>query len=61
MKGSQLVSNILKDAGVPAEERDAIPVLADNKEILWIPGIKVGRTAVADNLSVRIWRVSLAV
>jgi tRNA(Ile)-lysidine synthase len=58
MKGSQLVSDVLKDAGIPSEDRLKIPILTDNEHILWIPGIKVGRTAIAGPDTVRILRVS---
>jgi tRNA(Ile)-lysidine synthase len=59
MKGSQLVSDVLKDAGIPVEDRRKIPILADNEHILWIPGIKVGRSAIAGSQTRRILKVSL--
>lgn len=59
LKGSQLVSDVLKDAGIPLAERAAIPILTDGTQILWIPGIKVGRTAIARPETSRILKISL--
>ena len=57
LSGSQLVSDILKDAGIPFSERSEIQVLTDGVDILWIPGLKVSRTALAAPTSAKIWRI----
>lgn len=46
MQGSRLVSDILKEARIPAALRTDRWILADrsNDEIIWIPGIRRGRT-----------------
>jgi tRNA(Ile)-lysidine synthase len=56
--GSQLVSDVLKDAGIPRSERAGIHVLTDGSAILWIPGIKVGRTAIAHIGSRKILKIT---
>lgn len=57
--GSQLVSDVLKDAGIALTDRENIPVLTDGKRILWIPGIKISREAIATETSKKILVVSL--
>ena len=59
LKGSQLVSDILKDAKIPLSERKQVSVLTSNEEILWIPGLKVSRLAVASADSPVIWKITL--
>lgn len=59
MKGSQLVSDILKDAGIPLSRRAEIRVLATEREILWVPGLKVSRIALATPESEMIWRITI--
>lgn len=48
VKGTQLVSKIIKDANIPTHERSSILVLHDDKEILWVVGLKVSRNVIAD-------------
>lgn len=59
MKGSQLVSDVLKDAGVPLSRREQYPVLVYDTEILWIPGIKVGRKGLAGPDSAVILKITV--
>jgi len=59
MKGSQLVSDVLKDAGIPLVERADIPVLSDQNGVLWIPGVKIGRSALAGNNTRCILQITL--
>lgn len=40
MDGSKKVKDILIDQKVPQRVRDKIPILSDDKGILWIPGVK---------------------
>ncbi len=60
MKGSQLVSDVLKDAGIPLSQRNNYPVLIYENEILWIPGIKIGRKGLADSGSKAILKITCA-
>lgn len=57
MKGTQLISDVLKDAGISIIERKAILVLADNEHIHWIPNLKIGRIAIATNDSTQILKI----
>lgn len=41
LKGSCPVRKILKDAGIPASQRDKFALVADEKErVVWLPGLK---------------------
>lgn len=55
MRGTQLVSKVLKDANVPVVDRDNYWILADERSVLWIPGLKISRSAVATLKSKEIW------
>jgi len=57
--GSQLVSDVLKDARIPLSDREMIPVLADETAVLWIPGIRISRKALAGPTSKIIFRITL--
>lgn len=49
MKGSQLVSDIVKDAHLGELEKRSLRLLCDpNGEIIWIPGLKRARTHLID-------------
>ncbi len=45
MKGSRLVSDIIREAKLPASQKRAVMVFVDNAsgEIIWIPGLKRSR------------------
>ncbi|OGS78830.1 MAG: tRNA lysidine(34) synthetase TilS [Candidatus Fluviicola riflensis] len=59
LKGSQAVKAALKDFGIPVNKREYFPVLTDGKTVLWLPGIKVGRSALANQYSTTILKVSM--
>lgn len=59
MAGSQLVSDVLKDARIPLSDRGMVPVLTDEKSVLWIPGIRISRKALAGLASDRIFKITL--
>lgn len=59
MKGSQSVKEVLKDFGIPLGKRADFPVLTDGKAVLWLPGVKVGRSALATVHSNIILKVSM--
>jgi tRNA(Ile)-lysidine synthase len=59
MQGKQLVSKALKDAGIPLQERNNYPILVDAQQVLWIPEIKIGKTALAQKESSNILKITL--
>jgi len=59
MKGSKLVSDILKDAGVPHSERKNIFVLHDDEKLLACPNFAVDRSALATKNTSHILKVWL--
>ena len=59
LKGSQAVNTVLKDFGIPANKRADFPLLTDGKSVLWLPGIKVGQSALANMNSREILKVSM--
>ncbi len=48
MEGSKKVKDILIDQKIPQRIRDRIPILSDDKGILWIPGVKRSNRAKSD-------------
>lgn len=48
LKGKQRVHKILKDTGIPENDRKVFNVLADERGVIWIPGIKVDKRCLAD-------------
>ena len=40
---SRTVKSLLQEAGVPASERDSLPVFCDGRGPVWIPGVDVGQ------------------
>lgn len=40
LKGKQKIWKILKEAGIPAQERASQPIIMFENEVLWVPGIK---------------------
>lgn len=59
MKGTQLVMKVLKDAGFSLQERADFYVVADENQVVWIPGFKVSRTCVAELNSAQILKITL--
>ena len=59
MKGTQLVTKVLKDAGYSSQERAQFQVVVDDKQVIWIPGLKVNRTSVADKMSQQLLKISV--
>ena len=43
MKGSCKLQDILVDAKVPRSERDRIPLLVCDDEVIWVPGYRIAR------------------
>lgn len=59
MKGTQLATKVLKDAGLSSQERFQFQVVADDEKVIWIPGLKVNRTSVADKMSIQLLKIAL--
>ena len=45
MRGEKKVQDILTDAKVPAEERDDVPIVCDDKGVLWVVGQRLAERA----------------
>jgi tRNA(Ile)-lysidine synthase len=59
MKGTQLISDIIKDAKITASKKQRVLVVHDDDSIHWCVGLKVGRLAVATHNSTKIMRCSI--
>lgn len=57
MKGSQLISDIISDLKMNANDKKNVQVLCDDETIHWCVGLKVGRKAVATKNSSCILKV----
>ena len=59
MTGSQLISDVIKDAKIDADAKRNVSVLHDEKNIHWCIGLKIGRLAIASNETDHIIRCSI--
>lgn len=59
MKGSKLVSDIIKDSKVSSQEKSNIYILEDEEKVLWIVGLKISKLGIADNNSKEISKISI--
>ena len=59
MKGSKLLSDIIKDAKTPSHLKKDILIVEDDENILWCVGIKISAEAIATEESKQIIKVSL--
>ncbi len=59
MKGSKLLSDVIKDAKTPSNQKENILVLVDDEKILWCVGIRISGEAVTTEESEEIWKVSI--
>ena len=57
MKGSKLISDIIKDAKIPSHQKENILILEDGEKILWCVGIRVGSHGIATNESDLVWKI----
>lgn len=57
MKGRISIEKVLKDGGIPQQERSNYPVLADEETILWVPGLRISRHKLADSATQKILKV----
>ncbi|KUK10404.1 MAG: tRNA(Ile)-lysidine synthase [Clostridia bacterium 41_269] len=50
LKGNKKIKEILIDAKVPREKREKIPVVLDQKGIVWLAGFRIAeRVKITDN------------
>lgn len=54
MKGSQLISDIIKDAKIDSDAKKSVSILHDDETIHWCVGLKIGRLACATATSTHI-------
>lgn len=59
MKGSKLISDIIKDAKIPSHQKEKILILEDSQQILWCVGIRVGSNGIATDISDLIWKIEI--
>lgn len=59
MKGTQLISDIIKDAKVPSAEKRNVLIVEDDEKIFWCVGLKVGRLGLARTNSSQILRIRI--
>lgn len=45
LKGSKKLQDLFVDAKIPREEREQIPVVMDQKGIVWVPGFRIDERA----------------
>jgi tRNA(Ile)-lysidine synthase len=60
MSGSQLISDVIKDAKIDGESKKNVSVLHDDQAIHWCIGLKIGRLAVATSDTANILRCSIS-
>lgn len=59
LKGSQLVSDIIKDAKLRVTDKERAMIVHDDSTIHWVANLKVGRKAIASPSSKSILKVSI--
>jgi tRNA(Ile)-lysidine synthase len=55
--GTAKVQDLMTDRKIPRESRDTLPVVADGRGILWIPGFRVDERARISERTTRAVRV----
>lgn len=60
MTGSQLISDVIKDAKMDADAKKHVSVLHDDENIHWCIGLKIGRLAIASAETPHIIRCSIS-
>ncbi|PHR35344.1 MAG: tRNA lysidine(34) synthetase TilS [Fluviicola sp.] len=61
MKGSQLISDVIKDAKITADAKQNQLVVHDDARILWCVGLKISRNALPNDQTENILRCSIIV
>ena len=59
LKGSKLLSDIIKDGKIPTFKKKDILVLTDQETIIWCVGIRISSSHIADNHSKEIIKITL--
>ena len=60
MSGSQLISDIIKDAKLSAQRKEDVLVVHDNDNIHWCIGLKIGRLAIANKDTEQILKCQIS-
>ncbi|MBI2435135.1 MAG: tRNA lysidine(34) synthetase TilS [Candidatus Hydrogenedentes bacterium] len=60
MEGSRKLSDLLIDLGVPAQQRDSMPLLLDEEKIIWVVGRAVSGLAAVTPLTRRVVQVEVS-
>ncbi len=60
MTGSQLVSDIIKDAKLTTQEKNEVLIVHDKENIHWCVGLKIGRKALAHKSSKEIIKCEIS-
>lgn len=60
LKGNQLVSRIIRDAKITADQKQQQLVVHDGNTILWCVGLKMSRLALPDSSTARILRCTIS-
>jgi tRNA(Ile)-lysidine synthase len=59
MNGTQLISDIIKDAKISTIHKQNVFIVHDESTILWCVGLKISRQAIATNNSEEIIKISV--
>ncbi len=59
MKGSKLISDIIKDSKIPTNKKKDVLILEDEKTILWCVGIRIGAYGIANELTKDIVKIKV--
>lgn len=57
--GSQLISDIIKDAKIKQSEKSSVVVVHDEENILWCCGLKISRHALANETCLNVLKISI--
>lgn len=59
MEGSQLVSDIIKDGKISAQDKAQVLVVEDDEEIVWVIGLKIGGRKIASMGNAKITKATI--
>lgn len=57
--GSKKVKDLLIDMHIPVEQRDSLPIVCDQEDILWIPTVRRSSKGAVSNSTKQVLRLSL--
>jgi tRNA(Ile)-lysidine synthase len=59
MKGSKLLSDIIKDSKIPTNKKKDVLILEDENTILWCVGIRLGANGIANEHTKNILKINV--